>query len=73
MPSDKRQLYEFDVRVPLMIRGPNVTPGRVVKVILFCLLTLNPTNPRLITEASVNVYFRGFRIIFLEVGRFIIY
>lgn len=69
MPSDKRQLYEFDVRVPLMIRGPNVTPGRVVKVILYSLLTLNPNQPHL----HVNVYFRGFRIIFLEVGRFIIY
>ncbi|XP_078332815.1 uncharacterized protein LOC111119188 [Crassostrea virginica] len=31
MPSDKRQLYEFDVRVPLMIRGPNVSPGRLIK------------------------------------------
>ncbi|KAJ8299587.1 hypothetical protein KUTeg_023647 [Tegillarca granosa] len=27
LPNDKRQLYEFDVRVPLMIRGPGIKPG----------------------------------------------
>ncbi|XP_050410720.1 N-acetylglucosamine-6-sulfatase [Patella vulgata] len=30
MPEDKRQLYEFDIRVPLMIRGPGITPGQVL-------------------------------------------
>lgn len=68
MPSDKRQLYEFDVRVPLMIRGPNVTAGRVVKVLLYCRLILNSTmiNPHVVTEASVNVYFRGFKLGFFK-------
>ncbi|KAK7098784.1 hypothetical protein V1264_003016 [Littorina saxatilis] len=29
LPSDKRQLYEFDIRVPLMIRGPGIPAGQV--------------------------------------------
>lgn len=32
MPYDKRQMYEFDVRVPLMIRGPGIKPGQVRSV-----------------------------------------
>ncbi|XP_058955120.1 N-acetylglucosamine-6-sulfatase [Pocillopora verrucosa] len=28
LPQDKRQLYEFDVRVPFMIRGPGVTANK---------------------------------------------
>ncbi|XP_076339126.1 N-acetylglucosamine-6-sulfatase-like isoform X2 [Tachypleus tridentatus] len=31
LPQDKRQLYEFDIRVPLLVRGPGITPGTVVK------------------------------------------
>lgn len=64
MPSDKRQLYEFDVRVPLMIRGPNVTAGQVVKVLLYCRFILNSTmtNPNVVNEASVNFHFRGFKL-----------
>ncbi|XP_032446074.1 N-acetylglucosamine-6-sulfatase isoform X1 [Xiphophorus hellerii] len=28
LPLDKRQLYEFDIRVPLMVRGPNIKPNQ---------------------------------------------
>ncbi|KAK7486445.1 hypothetical protein BaRGS_00022369 [Batillaria attramentaria] len=31
LPYDKRQLYEFDVRVPLMVRGPGIKPGQVTQ------------------------------------------
>jgi len=27
LPWDKRQMYEFDIRVPLMVSGPGVIPG----------------------------------------------
>ncbi|CAG2206014.1 GNS [Mytilus edulis] len=27
LPNDKRQLYEFDNRVPFMVRGPGIKPG----------------------------------------------
>ena len=34
LPYDKRQPYEFDLRIPLLIRGPNV---KALVFLLFCL------------------------------------
>ncbi|KAF7242214.1 N-acetylglucosamine-6-sulfatase [Varanus komodoensis] len=28
LPIDKRQLYEFDIRVPLLVRGPGIKPNQ---------------------------------------------
>ena len=33
LPIDKRQLYEFDIRVPLMVRGPGVPAANVRQVL----------------------------------------
>ncbi|XP_019624453.1 PREDICTED: N-acetylglucosamine-6-sulfatase-like [Branchiostoma belcheri] len=30
LPEDKRQLYEFDIRVPLMVRGPGIKSGQTI-------------------------------------------
>uniref|UniRef100_A0A3B4AWF5 N-acetylglucosamine-6-sulfatase n=1 Tax=Periophthalmus magnuspinnatus TaxID=409849 RepID=A0A3B4AWF5_9GOBI len=32
LPIDKRQLYEFDIRIPLLVRGPGIKPNITVKV-----------------------------------------
>lgn len=32
LPIDKRQLYEFDIRVPLLVRGPGIAPNQTVEV-----------------------------------------
>ena len=49
LPNDKRNMYEFDIRVPLMVRGPNITgqqertvnipPGQHLKTDLFSKIT----------------------------------
>ncbi|KAM9306329.1 glucosamine (N-acetyl)-6-sulfatase (Sanfilippo disease IIID), b [Pholidichthys leucotaenia] len=31
LPIDKRQLYEFDVRIPLMVRGPGIKPKQTLQ------------------------------------------
>uniref|UniRef100_A0A3Q0S2S6 N-acetylglucosamine-6-sulfatase n=1 Tax=Amphilophus citrinellus TaxID=61819 RepID=A0A3Q0S2S6_AMPCI len=31
LPIDKRQLYEFDIRIPLMVRGPGIKPGQMLQ------------------------------------------
>lgn len=32
LPIDKRQLYEFDIRIPLMVRGPGIKPKQTLQV-----------------------------------------
>ena len=32
LPNDKRQLYDFDIRVPLMVSGPGIKAGQVKEV-----------------------------------------
>ena len=32
LPKDKRQMYEFDIRVPLMVRGPGIRPKQTREV-----------------------------------------
>ncbi|KAK5598527.1 hypothetical protein CRENBAI_008896 [Crenichthys baileyi] len=31
LPIDKRQLYEFDIRIPLLVRGPGIKPNQTIK------------------------------------------
>ncbi|XP_041815856.1 glucosamine (N-acetyl)-6-sulfatase (Sanfilippo disease IIID), b [Chelmon rostratus] len=31
LPIDKRQLYEFDIRIPLMVRGPGIKPNQTLQ------------------------------------------
>ncbi|XP_054624412.1 N-acetylglucosamine-6-sulfatase isoform X2 [Dunckerocampus dactyliophorus] len=42
LPVDKRQLYEFDIRVPLMVRGPNIKANQTSQV-LVANVDLGPT------------------------------
>ncbi|CAI5636388.1 unnamed protein product [Oreochromis niloticus] len=42
LPVDKRQLYEFDIRVPLMVRGPNIKPNQTSQM-LVANVDLGPT------------------------------
>ncbi|KAH3877270.1 N-acetylglucosamine-6-sulfatase-like [Dreissena polymorpha] len=34
LPDDKRQMYEFDIRVPLMVRGPGIKAGQISKEVV---------------------------------------
>uniref|UniRef100_A0A8D0MS68 N-acetylglucosamine-6-sulfatase n=1 Tax=Sus scrofa TaxID=9823 RepID=A0A8D0MS68_PIG len=42
LPIDKRQLYEFDIKVPLLVRGPGVKPNQTTKM-LVANIDLGPT------------------------------
>ncbi|XP_016125812.1 N-acetylglucosamine-6-sulfatase [Sinocyclocheilus grahami] len=42
LPMDKRQLYEFDIRVPLLVRGPNIKPNQT-SPLLIANMDLGPT------------------------------
>lgn len=42
LPLDKRQLYEFDIRVPLMVRGPKIQPNQTTPM-LVANVDLGPT------------------------------
>ncbi|XP_068132850.1 N-acetylglucosamine-6-sulfatase [Hyperolius riggenbachi] len=42
MPIDKRQLYEFDIKVPLLVRGPGVKPNQTSQA-LVANIDLGPT------------------------------
>lgn len=46
LPIDKRQLYEFDIKIPLMVRGPGIKPKQILQVRTSPLLEVhNPPNP----------------------------
>ncbi|KAG8137789.1 hypothetical protein E2320_003736 [Naja naja] len=34
LPIDKRQLYEFDIKVPLLVRGPGIKPNKTNKMLV---------------------------------------
>ncbi|ESO99586.1 hypothetical protein LOTGIDRAFT_238806 [Lottia gigantea] len=57
MPWDKRQLYEFDIRVPLMVRGPGITPGKTSDVPVMN-IDLGPTFLD-IAQTSIPNYMDG--------------
>ncbi|KAK7891837.1 hypothetical protein WMY93_023800 [Mugilogobius chulae] len=42
LPLDKRQLYDFDIRVPLMVRGPLIKPNQTSQM-LVANVDLGPT------------------------------
>uniref|UniRef100_A0A8B9KA50 N-acetylglucosamine-6-sulfatase n=1 Tax=Astyanax mexicanus TaxID=7994 RepID=A0A8B9KA50_ASTMX len=34
LPTDKRQLYEFDIHLPLLVRGPGIKPKQTLSVMM---------------------------------------
>ncbi|XP_015208811.2 N-acetylglucosamine-6-sulfatase isoform X1 [Lepisosteus oculatus] len=42
LPVDKRQLYEFDIKVPLLVRGPGIKPNQTCQM-LVANIDLGPT------------------------------
>uniref|UniRef100_A0A3Q1ICZ6 N-acetylglucosamine-6-sulfatase n=1 Tax=Anabas testudineus TaxID=64144 RepID=A0A3Q1ICZ6_ANATE len=57
LPIDKRQLYEFDIRIPLMVRGPGIKPNQTLQVTAMLHIDLAPTILDIsgINVSSVNV------------------
>ncbi|XP_069038160.1 glucosamine (N-acetyl)-6-sulfatase (Sanfilippo disease IIID), b isoform X1 [Lepisosteus oculatus] len=51
LPIDKRQLYEFDIRVPLLVRGPGIKPKQTLQAPVLN-IDLGPT---FLDIAGVNV------------------
>uniref|UniRef100_A0A8C9YYJ9 N-acetylglucosamine-6-sulfatase n=1 Tax=Sander lucioperca TaxID=283035 RepID=A0A8C9YYJ9_SANLU len=51
LPLDKRQLYEFDIRVPLMVRGPNIKPNQTSQM----LVSNVDLGPTILDIAGYNV------------------
>uniref|UniRef100_A0AAY4D1R2 N-acetylglucosamine-6-sulfatase n=1 Tax=Denticeps clupeoides TaxID=299321 RepID=A0AAY4D1R2_9TELE len=51
LPVDKRQLYEFDIRVPLLVRGPNIKPNQTSPM-LIANVDLGPT---ILDMAGINI------------------
>uniref|UniRef100_A0A3Q1H291 N-acetylglucosamine-6-sulfatase n=1 Tax=Anabas testudineus TaxID=64144 RepID=A0A3Q1H291_ANATE len=56
LPIDKRQLYEFDIRIPLMVRGPGIKPNQTLQAPVLH-IDLAPTILDIsgINVSSVNV------------------
>ncbi|XP_061430140.1 N-acetylglucosamine-6-sulfatase-like [Lethenteron reissneri] len=51
LPNDKRQLYEFDIRVPMLVRGPGIKAKQILRAPVMN-IDLGPTFLEL---AGVNV------------------
>lgn len=51
LPLDKRQLYEFDIKVPLLVRGPNIKPNQTSQM----LVTNVDLGPTILDIAGINV------------------
>ncbi|XP_052801996.1 N-acetylglucosamine-6-sulfatase-like [Mya arenaria] len=56
LPVDKRQLYEFDIRVPLMVRGPGIKPNQTSDM-LVANIDLAPTFMEL--ALNYTIYLDG--------------
>ncbi|KAL4225641.1 hypothetical protein ACF0H5_016330 [Mactra antiquata] len=53
LPYDKRQLYDFDIRVPLMVRGPGIDAGRISNDIVLN-IDFAPTFVSLVDDSMMD-------------------